>query len=294
MSFLNPISLPVKRYSSADEGAPQIYMQDFTGVFKTLFKACLVTGYGDKQGAGWAIEELDEHQAIFRSQDPQAPLVGLLVDSRLKDMTKFNLLWYGSSPAQQSNFSGDQHDIRRHSWSLTWELVASSRGFCFLLFNRYSNQDHSAMLYFGASQHNLKNPQGQDFIYAPLMRNAYSMSSLLPDALQNRGNIIWAESPTDTRANAAISSAIYFSSTTYPAEKMQASRMYSQLFVAKPNLILGAVPGLLVGSHAISTDQDKAIIYIDGSADTYLLSKQKSFSYSNYVPLLINLNRWEY
>lgn len=62
MSFLNPISEPVLRFSSADADAPQInYNARTAGDVKTVLKACLVTGYGAKASAGWSIiNEVDQ------------------------------------------------------------------------------------------------------------------------------------------------------------------------------------------------------------------------------------------
>ena len=52
MSFLNPVPVPATYYSSEDAEAPQLGA-DLTGGVKTVLKACLVTGYGTKPGAGW-------------------------------------------------------------------------------------------------------------------------------------------------------------------------------------------------------------------------------------------------
>lgn len=51
MSFLNPVPVPATYYSSEDAEAPQLGA-DLTGGVKTVLKACLVTGYGTKPGAG--------------------------------------------------------------------------------------------------------------------------------------------------------------------------------------------------------------------------------------------------
>lgn len=51
MSLKQPVRYPVKYYSHLDAGAPQY--SNIDGAVKTILKACLVTGYGEKSGAGW-------------------------------------------------------------------------------------------------------------------------------------------------------------------------------------------------------------------------------------------------
>lgn len=53
MSFLNPEKLPVSVYRWDDENAPKL--DRAANCVSTIFKACLVTGYGTKSGAGWSM-----------------------------------------------------------------------------------------------------------------------------------------------------------------------------------------------------------------------------------------------
>lgn len=56
MSFLNPVNMPVKRFQSTDAGAPLLnFATRKIGDVKDILKACLVTGYGAIEGAGWEI-----------------------------------------------------------------------------------------------------------------------------------------------------------------------------------------------------------------------------------------------
>lgn len=64
MSLRNPVKYPVKYYSWQDAQAPQLSNAD--GVIKTILKACLVTGYGSKQGAGWTSLFEDAHRIVLR------------------------------------------------------------------------------------------------------------------------------------------------------------------------------------------------------------------------------------
>ena len=64
MSLRNPVRYPVKYYSWQDTQAPQL--SDADGVIKTILKACLVTGYGSKQGAGWTALFEDAYRIVLR------------------------------------------------------------------------------------------------------------------------------------------------------------------------------------------------------------------------------------
>ena len=64
MSLRNPVKYPVKYYSWQDTQAPQLSNAD--GVIKTILKACLVTGYGSKAGAGWTSLFEDAYRIVLR------------------------------------------------------------------------------------------------------------------------------------------------------------------------------------------------------------------------------------
>lgn len=64
MSLRNPVKYPVKYYSWQDDQAPQLANVD--GVIKTILKACLVTGYGSKAGAGWTALFEDAYRIVLR------------------------------------------------------------------------------------------------------------------------------------------------------------------------------------------------------------------------------------
>lgn len=64
MSLENPVKYPVKYYSYLDAGAPQLANID--GNIKTIIKACLVTGIGDKESAGWTALFEDDFRIVLR------------------------------------------------------------------------------------------------------------------------------------------------------------------------------------------------------------------------------------
>lgn len=64
MSLRNPVKYPVKYYSWQDAQAPQLSNAD--GAIKTILKACLVTGYSSKAGAGWTSLFEDDYRIVLR------------------------------------------------------------------------------------------------------------------------------------------------------------------------------------------------------------------------------------
>lgn len=63
MSILTPIKYPVKVFLSTDKDAPQLNRQ--ANDLQVILKACLVTGYGDKLGAGWQLAFEDDDIKVF-------------------------------------------------------------------------------------------------------------------------------------------------------------------------------------------------------------------------------------
>ncbi|MDO4896140.1 MAG: hypothetical protein Q3971_02150 [Moraxella sp.] len=64
MSFLTPVKYPVKYYSWQDDNAPALSATD--GAIKTILKACLITGYGDKDGAGWQMLFEEDNRMMIK------------------------------------------------------------------------------------------------------------------------------------------------------------------------------------------------------------------------------------
>lgn len=74
MSILTPVRYPAKFYSWQDKEAP--VLEDKDGVIKTILKACLVTGYGEKQGAGYTITHDENNEmTLIAPKDDIAPIV---------------------------------------------------------------------------------------------------------------------------------------------------------------------------------------------------------------------------
>jgi len=131
MSFLNPISEPVLMYSSTDANAPQInYAARAAGDVKTVLKACLVTGYGTKQGAGWTMQNETDFTAEFVS--PSVFLSGyrFRVNDNSTTVTTFTYDFQGATQAPGYNSLLKQLSrVQRNSPDNAWILLVTKQGF---------------------------------------------------------------------------------------------------------------------------------------------------------------------
>ena len=170
MSFLNPVNEPVLRFKSTDAGAPQINCNArVAGDVKTVLKACLVTGYGDKASAGWSIVNEVNHVAEFVS-----PAVAMS-DYRLgiDDTSASSTTWYYQyqdvrinpvSNALSKNFGGY---IDKNHASNGWQLLVTQRGLYFLEICKHSGGDAlvARMTYWGMIKSALVNNVGENIAW---------------------------------------------------------------------------------------------------------------------------------
>lgn len=134
MSFLNPVNEPVLRFSSTDAGAPQInYNARVAGDVKTVLKACLVTGYGDKASAGWSIANEVNHVAEFVSPSVAMSDYRLGID----DTSASSAIWYYQ---YQNTRVNPAYNSPTKNWTLIdkshadngWILLITQRGIVFI------------------------------------------------------------------------------------------------------------------------------------------------------------------
>lgn len=148
MSLLTPEQHPVKYYSSKDADAPQISDADL--VIKTIIKACLVTGYGAKAGAGWTALHEDSNKIVLRR-----PLqTGNPVDVKIINGYGLYQIVSQDNPASISDaaFLAKINMIARDANCGTeWHLIASDFGFLFCYqMGRSSASDKNNILYVGS------------------------------------------------------------------------------------------------------------------------------------------------
>lgn len=170
MSFLNPVSESVKRFSSTDASAPQIsYNARVAGDVKTIIKACLVTGYGAKSSAGWSIVNEVNHVAEFVSPSAAMSDYRLGID----DTSASSTTWYYQyqdvrinpvSNALSKNFGSY---IDKNHASNGWQLLVTQRGLYFVEICKHSGGDAlvARMTYWGMIKSALVNNVGDNIAW---------------------------------------------------------------------------------------------------------------------------------
>ena len=130
MSFLNPISEPVLMYSSTDANAPQInYATRAAGDVKTVLKACLVTGYGTKQGAGWTMQNETTTGAEFVSPSILLSDYRFGIDDSSTTTTTFYYIYQNTrvNPLFNTLSKGLSY-VTASSPKNTWTLLVTKQG----------------------------------------------------------------------------------------------------------------------------------------------------------------------
>jgi hypothetical protein len=312
MSFLNPTPAPVRLYSHTDSEAPQLPANDWTGALKTLLKACLVTGYGGKPGAGWTLREESDNKAIFRAGDPATSPVELEVDSGNITITTFDLHWQGVKQGINTNWTTGQ--LNRYTGVAGWYLVASARGFVLLPLVRIGNSPLIAGLaYFGQACTNLVDPGQQDFVLWLAKSNNSGYVSDVPSVLYNGGNAAWSSGSLrltgkigDGRNTVLRTAAAARAALRLPANNDFSSILYSEIYLHRTAsygsnnyAVSGRLPGLLVASHRTVSDQTGDIVQVAGSPHRWLLTQQ-DIQFSNNadgqpgLAVLVNIDEWVY
>lgn len=142
-----PKQYPVTVFSSLDENAPKLTAEK--GSMKTVLKACLVNGYGDKAGLNWQVVDETAERAVFYSTDPDAHGHGLMVDNSSGGYVNAYMVG-GERFAEYLGYGSRGYNNFSYNNSLCfsqWRLIATARAFCFLVMS--AAKQKSQMLFFG-------------------------------------------------------------------------------------------------------------------------------------------------
>lgn len=184
-------------YNSLDANAPQLTIEP--GTLKTILKACLVTGYGNKPAAGWemALEDADANKVAFRSKNPTSIKSVLLIDDAKSDsatVTAYND-WDSAKNTGVDKFASG-YFVKR--WENkphipNWVVVATDKFFYLFVQTDKSSRTMRAMSGFGDAM-SLRN----DKVYAALLASSdtsYTQDSTGYDSVQtNNGKAYFPNS----------------------------------------------------------------------------------------------------
>lgn len=236
MSFLNPISLPVKRYSSTDEGAPQLSFSQHS-TFKNVLKACLVTGFGSKEGAGWTIVDNSESETGIALRAPDVIMVNDILEIMRYDSSQMSLRW---KHRDNSTFSQTLY-ISKDSYpdtSLGWEVFVTDRGFYFVWRVQRENNMLAAVIYYGQCQHALaENPQKNIVLWASPYSSPFFYS------FDNRVGVLAGQGIYLRNSVGRV--AYYIINNDSLTSLLQ---IYDAVYIRNEKINLGLQPGLLTRS----------------------------------------------
>lgn len=207
--FLQPEKAPVKVYLSTDKDAPSI--DSNPNSVQTILKACLVTGYGEKEPAGWSLpfEDTAKGVKVLKPADsPHIPFfmrlsnVGReMIVQVYQNMTSVSDgdLKLGSGTASSYAYYG--------STSGKWCVIANERSF-WLFFEMRSNY-HGWSLFCGDTSKNTRGERAVALIYS----NAESPHTSILTQTKNKTGGFYAKSHFDGKSrlsmNALLSPALF-------------------------------------------------------------------------------------
>ena len=142
--------VPVTLYQSTDEGAPQLTAA--AGSLKTILKACLVSGYGQKQALGWEAAFEDSSYIALRSRHNKASKCWLSIDNqypRAAEVAGYHEM-SGKNTGEKKFGEGLVKLLPQDNNTAPWLLVGHERGFCLLVKSSLHAPGYASQpIYFG-------------------------------------------------------------------------------------------------------------------------------------------------
>ncbi len=258
MSFLNPIELPVKIYKSTDTRAPQLDVNKRTNdEYLTIFKACLVTGFGEKQGAGWTMEDKPGNGGVTNQRAANTAIFKpphVLMDDYRYEMTEtqaglyFVMSYQGQVVPDNSGWQIGRNFNKTPSLfnskkQLSWVMLVTDLGYYFIEIVDRSDTDYrfARVSYFGQIKSGLVSDEGKNAMFWSFGANPYSVT-----ITQNSNR--YTHSPY---SNQALEVQTLIGNLTHINNKnrvLSAVEITSPLFYIQNMAFLGQQPGLLVQS----------------------------------------------
>lgn len=301
MSFLNPVNEPVLRFKSTDASAPQInYNARTAGDVKAVLKACLVTGYGAIDSAGWSIVNEVDHVAEFVSPSAAMSDYRLGVD----DTSASSTTWYYqyqmlrknpkyNSPTKLLSYVDTTHA------SNGWELLVTERGVIFVELVQHTivGKLSARITYWGAVKSALNNTTGQNICFFNIGHNG---SIATPYYFYSSDSYVDTQLGTNTSVYMSAATSNALSASAYILDESVVD-LVSPIYLASSNksMLLGELPPLL--SKIINKKNDLYGISeqtLNGRNTLSVCAGQPSSSASSALSFsrsfLIPLDYWEY
>lgn len=299
MSFLNPVSLPVKRFSSTDAGAPQInYAKRAAGDVKAVLKACLVTGYGEKAGAGWSIKNELDTKADFVSPIVEMSDYRLSIDDSTS-LTKWSYFFNDElvTPVNSSSQKSFSY-IDSSSAKNGWDLIVTDGGFYFIeqLYTSVVSGFVNRVTFFGQSKLAINIQQAKNIGFWVAGYNAPNLPYEFFDPLDiNKKHYRLGAYESIKFAGVNISN---FGAIGYKNSALGNVELLSPLYLMTDDAFIAQQPGVLIRNLAVDSEVfDNTVMTVHGrNALPVFLSRPYNSAdiMRNYNRcLFIYLDNWE-
>lgn len=295
--MLQTTRYPVTLYTSADDGAPQITQT--AGALKTVLKACLVTGYGNKQGAGWEVLFEESNKIALKSADGKSTGAAIHVNDTAGRTAQVSL-YQKTEGFEKGKAASNRRPVSyANSTVQKWLLAACARGFVFVSFqggySGYLYLSDFPSLAAADTGNTLFLPQGidqQSGSYASFSPSGFNISTY-----QSGGILLKSADGLTAGAEASFSTAAVGAQPNnlpYPSPVSGGFEAFPCMIVEKSGGRSG-IRGLLPGIASIANDMSAvpfgtAFDNIDGSGDTFVYA---SLGDKDKCPILINTAAWE-
>ncbi|AWY19553.1 hypothetical protein [Moraxella bovis] len=268
MSYLNPITLTPKLYQSTDLQAPQL--TGAMGDYKSVWKACLVTGYGNKAGAGFMLDNETDHSCDFISPNIMMDKFGVEEDNSAYKPYYYN----GTNKVSQWPSNTQKSHARNPSWTM---LVCELGVYFVITTNGMSQVGYLGLIKSAINDNNIN--------FVRLNIGNLSSSSY---------NSFLGSLKIGNYTNARILSNGY--DLVKSLKKDFLVSLVSDVFWRQDGALLGSQPALLIqNSLTLPTDiqiteyQGRPVLYI------YVVNGTNSYYQANYsFGVMIYLDYWEY
>lgn len=291
----------VSLFKSTDEGAPKLTAS--AGSLKTLLKACLVSGYGDKQPLGWEMPFEQGNVAVFRSKSPESNRHFLRIDNNavrtalMRAYIAMSNIDTGTGAFHYPN-SYEKFGYIESSRSANdnWWLVGHEHGFVLLVGS--INKNGTSLFFFGDVPSLIPNDTGNTLYYSNSNSYDYLHGRVLPyitgssDSTDPKFAKSWLGS--EQMASLSFNSLCAHAGlgAAYP-DKISGGLMAAEIWlyerIGNELCLRALLPGLLRCQNDLRVLADGAVVQLDNTDDTYLkfCCGESSHHY------LLNVSQWE-
>ena len=306
--MFNTEKVPVKVYRWDDAGAPKLTTD--AGAFKTVLKACLVTGYGEgenrKEPLGWEIHQETETAAYFRSKHEKSSKPYLLVNGSSSGYYNSVSAKFKVSAELKPHVNNDQVTAEgrntvnelyckyRREWILIgteraiWLIVGSAYQ-RYLPSEGYKDTPSATALFFG----DFSSAAPFDASNAALMTvsiSDYSLSKGFNSTATFSGGV-----DNNIPVKAIIRSLMSFSGSDEAVDKIAKKLIATPFYFFEGGNLRGLVPGCLGASTSWFSENNCFEQYrLDNSPDEFLIFTT-GYAENGGIGqnFLINLTAWD-